>query len=46
MNYLTKKYDASQYYFIMISFNGSNFDDYFLLQNSCKYADNCNASVF
>jgi len=43
---LRHKYDLDTHKFVFISFNGSNFDDYFLLQASANNDEYCSAAAF
>jgi len=44
VNRLIAKYDMTKFKFRFISFNGSNFDDYFLLQQALRYGEGIHAT--
>jgi hypothetical protein len=44
VNRLIAKYDMNKFKFRFISFNGSNFDDYFLLQQALRYGEGIHAT--
>ena len=41
---LLREYDVNQYRFRFVSFNGSNFDDYFLMNQACANEERVSAT--